>query len=95
MKYIMFRKQYAPTEKGQKPLYQLVPVIFPTNMVHSVVAEAVLKTEGMERAKVRSAGELTFGFLGVTCYGHSTTLKAKAHRDDGRIINMHDVLHGL
>ena len=83
MKYVMFIKD----EDGELPI--AYPVLFPNNLVHQEVAEALMAGP-LEGFKVRSAGDLTSTGKGYGVGGHSETLKVTAHPDDERIIDMQD-----
>lgn len=90
MKYVMLKRT---NPKGGS---QLLPVIFPNELAHADVAEALC--ERMETKKfdleVVSAGD--FCMLTKQATGKSTTLKLKADRErDSQIIANHDYAHGL
>lgn len=87
MKYIMFER----TDGG---LTRRWPVIIPNGLTHSEMAEALLKTEELQGAKVLSAGECNVGF--VSCHGKSSTLGVGSlEREDDEIINGNDYWHGI
>ena len=95
MKYIMFESDLGAELK------QYIPVIFPNNIVHSIVSDFMLAAlaEHQFECKVRSAGFVRFdattrGIL-VTCSGESETMGVKSHPEDGDIIEMNDYAHGL
>lgn len=83
MKYVMFIKD----EGGDFPI--AYPVLFPNNLVHQEVAEALMAGP-LEGFKVRSAGELTSVGKGQGVTGKSDTIGVQSHPDDERIINMQD-----
>jgi len=89
MKYIMI--------EVEKPVRRRIPIIFPNDMVHAIVAEAILskaKTMNWQNAKVVSAGDCSV--MDVECSGHSSTLKLSSDSfKDERIINNIDYLHGI
>ncbi|WP_274644420.1 hypothetical protein [Pseudomonas serbica] len=83
MKYVMFIKD----KDGDFPI--AYPVLFPNNLVHQEVAEALIAGP-LESFEVRSAGELTSVGKGLGVTGKSDTLGVKSHPDDEQIINMQD-----
>ncbi len=90
MKYIVFERPL-----GDDGMTQKIPIIFPNNLTHSLVAEAMLTSEELKDAKPVSAGDLSsLGFEDV-CSGESQTLKLKSHPDDTMLIRMMDYRHGL
>lgn len=87
MKYIMFELPMGPNLK------RAVPVIFPNALTHSVIAEALLKTEDLAGATVVAAGDITFCL--PLCSGSSSTLKLSAGEADSAIVNSIDFMHGI
>jgi len=90
MKYIMFRTQIGSEE-------QLIPVIFPKQLVHKLVASAMvpcLRWHGLE-AEPASAGEVTIFGAEVSCHGQSETLKLQSRPEDAAVIHNHDYLFGI
>jgi hypothetical protein len=88
MKYVML--------KVYKPVERLVPVIFPDQLVHSVMADAlqkVLEQHGWGISTVESAGEVTVEASATI--GHSESLGVKACESDKRVINSYGYLHGI
>lgn len=79
MKYVMF-------EKRTKGMSHLVPIIFPSSLVHADVAEA-LKTV-LKGYKPTSAGEVSPMIMAA--HGESTTLKLKANPRDTQVIMLND-----
>lgn len=78
MKYVMFK-----LEDGRE-----LPVVFPNEMVHSLLAGAVVRMlhrPHKVRATPVSAGELSFHAF--SCSGESTTLKLKAREQDRDAVN--------
>lgn len=69
-----------------------VPIIFPSTLVHSEVAKALCKLEGLS-SRIVGAGELSIKTTG--CHGESTTLGIKSKKGDTEIINTYDYAHGL
>lgn len=93
MKYIVL-KQIG------KHFSREVPIIFPNELVHSVVAEAIMDALEKEGHKtgfdVVSAGEFSSMDIQADCNGKSTTLNVKSRGDvDSRMITMYDYLHGI
>jgi hypothetical protein len=90
MKYIIFKT----TLGGQD---QLLPIIFPNQLVHALVAEAMIPClikHGYPTEPV-SAGTVTIFGTEVTCGGKSETLKLKALPGDAAVIHNHDYCFGL
>lgn len=86
MKYVMIKN---------KKLNQLVPVIFPSFMVHSVVAQAIsqmLKNHHHADPEIVSAGDIS---CIVRCSGNSETLGVSSDPIDEHVINTIDYMHGL
>ncbi len=74
MKYIVMQRKVGGTVRH-------VPVIFPNELVHRHVAEALLKLPGNPYQflnKVASAGDVTVELGSVACSGGSTTLNIKS-----------------
>lgn len=90
MKYIMFK-----TELGGEQ--QLIPVIFPNQLVHMLVAEAMIPclTKHGYPIKLASAGEVTIFGTEITCHGKSETLNLAANPNDAAVIHNHDYVFGL
>ncbi len=88
MKYIMF-------EVTEDKITRKVPFIFPSQLVHSMVAHAVhpLMIAKHDTAKLVSAGEWS-KISGEAC-GFSETLKLESHPDDTLVIKSYDYAHGL
>jgi len=85
MKYIVLRVQD-----------QELPVIFPEQMIHSLVAEALSKMPSMAGAVPVSAGQLSSLDIGSGCHGNSTTLGLSSRGvQDDQLIQMMDYLHGI
>src|SRR4029077_13947602 len=77
-----------------------IPVIFPDEMVHDIVATAMIdamKKHGWKNVGVISAGDISFAEAeDITCSGSSETLKKKSRGVyDAKIIYTHDYLHGM
>jgi len=90
MKYVMF-------ETTDKSFVQRIPVIFPNNLVHALVADytgVALREHGLP-TKVVSAGEITWHADGVRCSGGSSTLGVRSLPSDARIIEGMDYFHGI
>ena len=86
MKYVMLKRRIS---KGAS---QLVPILFPDNLTHKTVAEAVRRMPELREATIHSAG---FAGVDVVCHGASETLNIRAHKDDDGVINSMDYLHGI
>lgn len=81
---------------------RLIPVIFPKELVHLYVAQAMQAVLAHQSpgttSKVRSAGEVTLAFEpgDVSCDGFSETLgNLAAHEQDADIIRLNDYHHGI
>lgn len=83
MKYIMLKKE-------QGLITRFVPIIFPNELVHSYVANALLSSEQLEGFQVHSAGELSSIDVGGNISGDSITLGISSNPDDARRITMAD-----
>lgn len=87
MKYVMFR---VGTDDRK------VPVLFPQELVHACIAEAVHTMDGMLGAVPISAGSVRMDGLRVfCCFGRSESLKLESHPDDAAIIRTVNYTHGL
>ncbi|WP_260524279.1 hypothetical protein [Serratia sp. PL7] len=90
MKYIMLRVN--------KPMAREIPIIFPDNLVHADVVNAMrmlVAYPGIEDATVVSAGYCNLN-LSAECYGKSETLGISSREsDDSIVINTYDYTHGL
>jgi len=84
MKYIMF-------EKSVPGGVQRIPIIFPDQLVHVDVAEAIQNIIGKGRPV--SAGSLAVHVFSVS--GESTTLGLKHNPEDMGTICLWDYFHGL
>ena len=85
--YIIFR---SPKQHG---VIREIPIIYPDILVHSDVAEAMLKVPGMEKFKPISAGSCTL--MACSCEGGSSTLKLKSRKGDHNLINNYPYWHGI
>lgn len=89
MKYLMF-------VKSSNLLDHFVPIIFPDELTHSVIATIVLCSPELDGFHVRSAGSIQLGgtLMGKTfptiCDGWSETLDLKSHPDDAKIISLYE-----
>jgi hypothetical protein len=90
MKYVMLRCRIGSITK-------MVPIIFPNELVHQDVAEAITHLIGMKHgwdAEVVGAGEV--GGLDVSaCSGGSETLSVSSRKEDASVINGYDYWHGI
>lgn len=90
MKYIMIQAGTAGSTK------QLIPIIFPDNLVHREMAECVIHTlrrNHKRRAVIRSAGFIALET--TTCFGESESLNVKSHPEDSAVIKAYPYAHGL
>lgn len=89
MKYIMFQKSTTLMD-------HFVPIIFPDELTHAVIAAIVACSPELEGFAVRSAGSIQLGgtIMGKTfqtiCDGWSETLDLKSHPDDAKIISLYE-----
>lgn len=87
MKYIVL----ATTNNG---LTREFPIIFPNELVHSMVAEQLLPL--VKGAAAVSAGEISSMGIESTCHGGSDTLKLKSRgKLDDLLIRMRDYNAGI
>lgn len=90
MKYVVFRKEEANGDAME------IPILFPNQLVHQLVAEKLLEMEGMEGFKVVSAGECSSMDVSPKCSGRSDTLKVESRgKVDSDLFPMYDYMHGL
>lgn len=90
MKYIMFEQTIGTVTRK-------VPIIFPSILNHSDIAQAInpiLASQANSDVKVISAGEVNNLMCGNTS-GKSTTLKLEADGADAEVINLYDYFHGI
>lgn len=79
-----------------KMMDRYVPIIFPDELTHSIVAGIMLLSPELKGFKVRSAGSITIGatIIGKTfeteCSGWSETLGLQSHPEDAKIIKFYD-----
>jgi hypothetical protein len=85
MKYVMFERKLGKD-------VQRLPVLFPTQIVHSMLAESLIDGPLKGWTPV-SAGE-TYVSCGPT-HGKSTTLGLQSVAEDRVVINSIDYFHGL
>lgn len=89
MKYIMFHK-------NAHNLDHYIPIIFPDDLTHLIVATIMQCSPELEGFKVRSAGSVQLGgtIMGrhfkTICDGWSETLNLHSHADDARIITLYE-----
>lgn len=89
MKYIVISHELADG------VVQEIPVLFPLDLMHSVVAEAIMAKMLQHKAQIVAAGEMTFGSAPM-CFGHSTSLNVNSRGpDDAALVYFHDMTHGL
>ena len=90
MKYIMFEHEI----EGQK---QLIPIIFPKQLVHELVARHMnvcFARHGFQTKPV-SAGEVSVFGTKLTCTGYSETLKLESKPTDAAVIHNYDYMFGI
>lgn len=89
MKYIMFQKSITLMD-------HFVPIIFPDELTHAVVAAIMQCSPELEGFAVRSAGSIQIGgvIMGkafpTICDGWSETLNLHSHADDAKIISLYE-----
>lgn len=89
MKYIMFQK--STTEMNH-----FIPIIFPDELTHAIVAAIIQCSPELEGFAVRSAGSIQIGgtIMGhafqTLCDGGSETLNLQSHADDAKIIALYE-----
>lgn len=90
MKYVMLQVQ-------MNQMCNLLPVIFPAQLVHVDVATGMRAVCGMHwpRAEVSFVSAGTIILDNVEVGGHSTTMGLRSHPDDASIIYSIDVMRGL
>lgn len=91
-KYIMFKT----TPRGATDVEQMIPIIFPGDLVHADVAAAMQRVfhEMRRHAEPVSAGMLRVNAMYVN--GESETLHLKSRGEfDEIIMNTHPHMHGL
>lgn len=91
MKYIVL--------KTENMIGRELPIIFPSILVHSDVAELMQTHISMTtrtKTKVVSAGEINLFGGEVLCSGKSTTLNISSRKDiDEELIKMYNYFHGV
>lgn len=90
MKYVM-----AHVKMKEPALSRYTFLIFPDQLVHSIMAEHFCQALAQQTAgtfRIVSAGFITDDRM---CYGKSESLGLKAHRDDTNIIRTFPYQHGL
>ena len=91
MKYIVFRKRYG----SRSDLEQEIPIIFPDQLTHSVMAEVISRNPEMRGALPISAGFVSSLDMKAECHGESETLGLKSRPEDSNLINMFDYMRGI
>ena len=89
MKYIMFKVSTGTIER-------LVPMIFPNECVHAIMAVSfahACEQHGWKVEGVASAGDVNI--TAEDCSGRSTTLNVDAQSEDAKVITTYDYLHGM
>lgn len=87
MKYVMLRTQFGNME-------QLVPIIFPNQLGHDQVAQAILRVLP-NGGTVVSAGDVSLDRANIDRYSSSISCNVAAHYDDDIVINTIDYMHGV
>ncbi len=92
MKYIVMVRRVGD-------MVREVPILFPNELVHQHVAQALLRLPGNPYGfenRVAAAGEATMELGAVKCGGRSETLKIGSRGDeDARLIEMSDYGVGI
>lgn len=91
VKYIMFQHVIDDVP-------QLIPIIFPNNLVHALVAAtmvACFDAHGLKDVLPVSAGEITIFGTEIETSGESKTLRLKARSEDAAVIHNYDYFHGI
>ena len=91
MKYIML--EVVPYEGA--PLEQHVPIIFPDQLTHSCMFEAVMRSKDFRRNHV---SVVSAGFINLddcTVYGRSETLGVASREQDTETIRNYEYYHGI
>jgi hypothetical protein len=95
MKYVMFQVTFV---EGKREELLKIPVIFPSHLVHSMVASAMLKSIQRHypgrKVEPVSAGEVRACDLSKA-NGRSDTLNLESDPEDGVIMDTYDYTHGL
>jgi hypothetical protein len=86
MKYIMYKRTTADVE-------QLIPIIFPNDLIHKFVNEAILNHPEHKNMVPISAGECNLDCNGVGA--GSVSLGLHHVQSDAYVITSHDYAHGL
>jgi len=91
MKYVMFELDLGGS------LRQKIPVIFPSFLVHEIVARAFEQAlaEHDIAAEPVSAGEVSVFGPGVRCGGSSETMDLSSDPKDAEIVAFYDYVHGV
>lgn len=89
MKYIVLSHRIGD-------VIQEIPIIFPENLVHSIVADAMnaaLSHHGFKKVVCDRAGDC----IVTECVtgGRSSTLGLEGDKEDHTLIELNDVLHGI
>lgn len=92
MKYIVMRVCYGSPESG---VHQLVPVIFPNQLVHQDVFNKIKELyEPDGPVEIVSAGDIRLE--AVECCGDSETLDVESRdEEDDTLIGSFDYFHGI
>lgn len=110
MKYVMFTVT-TKGKGGRAFLTRKLPIIFPEDLVHKIVADYVgdllQRVHGYVDVRPVSAGFIRLGGKlglegkritvedGVNVYGTSESLKLSHDPEDARMITLYDYNHGL
>ncbi len=89
MKYIMLRV------KRGKELSRLVPIIFPSFLVHKEVTKAIVNVLKRDDFEVELVSGGDYNSIIRTCSCSSEILKLKSNPEDARVILMYDYEHGF
>jgi len=89
MKYIMLAH-------SSENMDRFMPIIFPDELTHAIVAAIMLCSPELEGFAVRSAGSIQLGgtIMGkhfpTICDGWSETLNLQSHPEDAKIISLYE-----
>lgn len=90
MKYIVFRISQNGFERD-------VPIIFPNQLVHAIVAVSMMDClkQHFEKFVIRPVSAGTVNVPIAECSGESETLNLNSRHNDDNLIAMYDYFHGI
>lgn len=110
MKYVVLKVTDHRSTCDEQDTVREVPFVFPEELVHSMVAEAMTKMltrESWEAKRYRTVEPLSAGFLhsmtfaagaktGFFCHGRSESMKLSSRPElDSRLLVNYDYSHGI